>query len=249
MEKDEDNADHISQELEKLLNTEPLQGLKDNQIEDRLKIYGKNEIPENRTNPWLKFLGYFTGPISYLLEISAVLSMVLAILPDGADHWIDFVILVVILILNAVIGFHEEAKAESALDALKQTLALNTRAWRNGKLVTVEASLLVPGDIIALRLGDIVPADARLLGISITGDPTEGDLHIDQAALTGESLPAVKGKGQTAYSSSIVKQGQMLGVVTKTGVNTYIGRAANLISITTEEGLLVLICRTFPKDY
>jgi H+-transporting ATPase len=241
MGKEEDNdADHIGPELENLLNTEPLQGLTDKQIEDRMKTFGKNEIPEHRTNPWLKFLGYFTGPISYLLELSAILSLVLALLPDGQDHWIDFGILVVILILNAVIGFHEEAKAESALDALKNTLALNTRAWRNGKLVTVEASLLVPGDIIALRLGDIVPADARLLGISITGDPTEGDLHIDQAALTGESLPAIKGKGDTAYSSSIVKQGQMLGVVTKTGLDTYIGRAANLISITTEEGLLII---------
>jgi H+-transporting ATPase len=140
------------------------------------------------------------------------------------------------LIANAVIGFHEEAKAESALDALKNTLALKTRAWRNGKLVEVEANLLVPGDVIALRLGDITPADCRLLGVGVTGEITEGTLQIDQAALTGESLPVSKGKGAIAFSSSIVKQGAMLAVVTKTGVNTYIGRAANLISITNEEG-------------
>jgi H+-transporting ATPase len=94
----------------------------------------------------------------------------------------------------------------------------------------------VPGDIIALRLGDIVPADCRLLGIGVTGEETDGDLHIDQSGLTGESLPVTKGKGQIAYSSSIVKQGAMLGVVTKTGIHTYIGAAANLIAITNDEG-------------
>jgi H+-transporting ATPase len=191
------------------------------------------EIPENKTNPWLKFLGYFGGPISYLLEVSAILSAVLA--KDDPDHWIDFGILVVVLIGNAVIGFSEEAKAESALDALKANLALNTRCWRNGQLVEVEASLLVPGDIIALRLGDIVPADCRLLGIGVTGEES-GPLSIDQAALTGESLPVQKSKDEVAFSSSIIQKGQQLGIVTKTGINTYIGRAANLISITNDEG-------------
>ncbi|KAJ1330086.1 plasma-membrane proton-efflux P-type ATPase [Batrachochytrium salamandrivorans] len=164
-----------------------------------------------------------------LLEAAALVS---AILGD----WVDFIILIVVLIANAVIGFHEEAKAESALDALKNTLALKCRAWRNGVLVEVDSALLVPGDVIALRLGDIVPADARLLGIGVTGAATEGTLQIDQAALTGESLPVSKGKGSIVYSSSIVKQGQQLAVVTKTGLHTFIGRAANLISITTEEG-------------
>lgn len=144
--------------------------------------------------------------------------------------------MIFVLVANAFIGFHEEAKAESALDALKNTLALKTKAWRNGKLVEVEAALLVPGDIIAIRLGDIVPADCRLLGIDITGEPILGALQIDQSALTGESLPAMKHKGEIAFSSSIVKQGAMLAVVTKTGIHTYIGRAANLISLTNEEG-------------
>jgi H+-transporting ATPase len=163
------------------------------------------------------------------LEAATILSAVF-------QDWIDFGILVVVLIANACIGYFEEARAESALDALKNTLALKSRCWRNGKLVEVESSHLVPGDIISLRLGDIIPADCRLLGIGITGEIADAPLHIDQSGLTGESLPVEKQKGQTAYSSSIVKQGQMLGVVTKTGINTYIGRAANLISITTEEG-------------
>lgn len=138
--------------------------------------------------------------------------------------------------VNACIGFIEEAKAESALDALRQTLALKTRCWRNGHLVELDTSALVPGDIIVLRLGDIIPSDGRLLGIGATGEATEGDLLIDQSALTGESLPVSKKKGDIVYSSSIVKQGQQMAVVTKTGINTFIGRAANLISITVEEG-------------
>jgi H+-transporting ATPase len=185
----------------------------------------------------LKFLGYFGGPISYLLELAVLLSAWLG-------NWIDFGILVFVLIANAVIGFHEEAKAESALEALKNTLALKTKAYRNGSLVEVEAALLVPGDIIALRLGDIVPADCRLLGIDVSGEDTESGLQIDQSALTGESLPVHKDKNEIAYSSSIVKQGAMLAIVTKTGINTYIGRAANLISMTNEEGHFQKVIKT-----
>ncbi|KAJ3258619.1 hypothetical protein HK103_003407, partial [Boothiomyces macroporosus] len=229
--------DDISPELELLLQTDTSKGLTDAEVESRLAQFGLNELPEIKVNPWLKFLGYFLGPISYLLELATIISAILG-------NWIDFGILVFVLIANAVIGFHEEAKAESALDALKNTLALKTRAWRNGKLVEVEAALLVPGDVIVLRLGDIVPADARLLGIDATGEPVEHDLQIDQSALTGESLPVSKGKGDIAFSSSIVKQGQMLATVVKTGVHTYIGRAANLISMTNEEGHFQKVIKT-----
>ncbi|KAJ3416895.1 hypothetical protein HDV05_007953 [Chytridiales sp. JEL 0842] len=221
--------DAIDPELEKLLHTEPLQGLTDEEVAERLAKFGPNEIPETKTNPLLKFLSYFTGAISYLLEVACILSGVF-------QNWVDFGILLFVLITNACIGYFEEARAESALDALKNTLALRSRCWRNGQLVEVESNLLVPGDVIALRLGDIIPADCRLLGVGVTGEITEGSLQIDQSALTGESLPVHKTKGSTAYSSSIVKQGQMLAVVTKTGIHTYIGRAANLIAVTHEEG-------------
>ncbi|KAJ3207223.1 hypothetical protein HK099_000331, partial [Clydaea vesicula] len=224
----------LDAELEKLLLTPPNTGLTTAQVEERLLQFGKNEIPENKTNPWLKFLSYFLGAISFLLEFAAVITAIL-------QSWADFIILVSVLIINACIGFFEEARAESALDALKNTLALKSRTWRNGELIEVDSALLVPGDIIAIRLGDIIPADCRLLGIGVTGEETEGALQIDQAALTGESLPVSKKKGDTAYSSSICKQGQMLAVVVKTGVNTYIGRAANLISITNEQGHFQII--------
>lgn len=219
----------IDAEMQEIIKTDPSHGLTEAQIQSRLEKWGKNELPEVRTNPWIKLLGYFLGPISYLLELATILSAIL-------HNWIDFGILVFVLIANAWIGFHEESKAESALDALKNTLALKTRCWRGGKLVEVSAADLVPGDVIGLRLGDIVPADCYLLGIDITGEPTQGDLQIDESALTGESLPVSKGKGATAFSSAIVKQGAMLAIVTKTGIHTYIGRAANLISITNDEG-------------
>ncbi|KAI8809307.1 hypothetical protein BJ742DRAFT_805824 [Cladochytrium replicatum] len=222
-------TEELDPELEKLLQTEPLQGLSDAEVNERLAQFGHNEIPEKKTNPFLKFLSYFIGSIAFLLEVATIMSAVVG-------KWPEFGILVFVLILNAIIGFVEEARAESALDALKNTLALKTRVWRNGQLIEVDSSTLVPGDVIALRLGDIVPADCRLLGIGVTGEETEGALQIDQSALTGESLPVSKKKGSIAFSSSIVKQGQMLAVVTKTGIHTYIGRAANLISITNERG-------------
>jgi H+-transporting ATPase len=224
-----EHSDEIPPELEVLLQTEPMKGLTANEVAERLAKFGPNQLAEKKTNPFLKFLSYFTGAIAYLIEIAAVIAGVV-------QDWIDFGIITALLLINACIGFFEEAKAESALDALRQTLALKTRCWRDSELKEIDVSELVPGDIIVLRIGDIVPADARLLGIGATGEATEGDLQIDQSALTGESLPVSKNKGSTVYSSSIVKQGQQLAVVTKTGGNTFIGRAANLIAITTEEG-------------
>jgi H+-transporting ATPase len=224
-----EHEDDIPPELELLLHTDPSSGLTNAEIEERLQKFGPNELPERKTNPFLKFLSYFLGPISYLIEIACIIAAVVG-------DWIDFGIILALLFINALIGFIEEAKAESALDALRQTLALKTRCWRNGELIEINVSELVPGDIVILRIGDIIPADARLLGLGANGEVNETELLIDQSALTGESLPVSKKKGSTVFSSSIVKQGQQLAVVTKTGVNTFIGRAANLIAITNEEG-------------
>ncbi|KAJ3116373.1 hypothetical protein HK100_001088 [Physocladia obscura] len=221
--------EEIEPELEDLLHTEPLKGLTTAEAADRLIKFGKNELPERKTNPILKFLSYFTGAISILLELAAIIA-------GYESDWIDVGILCFVLLVNAIIGFSEEARAESALDALKGTLAQKCKSWRNCELVEINACDLVPGDIIALRLGDVVPADCRLLGINVTGEKVDGNLQIDQSALTGESLPVSKGLGAIAYSSSIVKQGQMMAVVVKTGLKTYIGRAANLMAGPTEEG-------------
>eukprot|EP01112_Ceratiomyxa_fruticulosa_P012205 TRINITY_DN3372_c0_g1_i2.p1 TRINITY_DN3372_c0_g1~~TRINITY_DN3372_c0_g1_i2.p1 ORF type:complete len:978 (+),score=264.55 TRINITY_DN3372_c0_g1_i2:555-3488(+) len=215
-------------ELEALLTTEVGKGLTSEEAARRLAQFGFNEIQEVKQNPILKFLSYFNGPIAWLIEAAVILSGVIL-------DWIDFSIILALLVINAVIGFVEEAKAESALDALRQTLALRSKTFRDGALVEVESRELVPGDIIVLRLGDIVPADARLLGLGATGE-VAGELHIDQSALTGESLAVVKHKGDVAYSSSIVKQGQQVAVVAKTGEHTFIGRAATLIANTNEMG-------------
>ncbi|ORY05772.1 plasma-membrane proton-e [Basidiobolus meristosporus CBS 931.73] len=222
-------AEEISPELEAFLHTDPSKGLTTAEVTERLAKFGPNQLTEVKKNVFLKFLGYFTGAIAYLIEIAWILSAVV-------QDWVNFGIIGALLLVNAAIGFIEESKAENALDALKNTLALKTRVWRNGDLIEIDVSDLVPGDIIVLRLGDIVPADCRLLGIGVHGEPVEGNLQIDQSALTGESLPVSKGKGATAYSSSIVKQGQQMGVVTKTGENTFIGRAATLMSNTNEQG-------------
>ncbi|KAF9570892.1 hypothetical protein EC968_001201 [Mortierella alpina] len=224
-----EHVDEISPELEALLQTDPLVGLTDAEVERRRETFGRNELIEKKRHPLLKFLSYFTGAIAYLIEIACICAAIV-------EDWPDFGIILALLFINATIGFVEEAKAESALDALKQTLALKTRCWRNGHLVELDTAELVPGDVIVLRLGDIIPADGRLLGIGATGEATEGDLQVDQSALTGESLPLSKNKGATVYSSSIVKQGQQMAVVTKTAGDTFIGRAAGLMAVATEEG-------------
>ncbi|KAG2218791.1 hypothetical protein INT45_000328 [Circinella minor] len=224
-----EHEDIIPPELEALLHTDPSSGLNTAEINERQITFGMNELPEQKSNPLLKFLRYFTGPMSYLIEMACILS---ALVSD----WLDFGLILTLLLVNAGIGYGEERKAESALAALRQTLALKTRCWRDGKLQEIDVRELVPGDVVVLRIGDIIPADARLLGLGVNGEQSEAELQIDQSALTGESLPVIKTKGSTVYSSSIVKQGQQLAVVTKTGTQTFIGRAASLIAITAEQG-------------
>ncbi|HKI50602.1 MAG TPA: cation-transporting P-type ATPase, partial [Geothermobacteraceae bacterium] len=168
-------------------------GLSQAEAQKRLTSYGPNEIEETTINPFLKFLTYFWGPIPWMIEAAVILSAI-------DRHWPDFTIILVLLLVNGVVGFWEEHQAGNAIAALKARLAVKARVKRDGKWVTQPARELVPGDIIRLRLGDIVPADARLLA----GDPIE----VDQAALTGESLPATRQAGEAVFSGSIVRQGE-----------------------------------------
>jgi H+-transporting ATPase len=190
------------------------EGLKGADAEARLEQYGPNSLEEKKINPALKFLGYFWGPIPGMIEIAAILSAIVR-------HWEDFTIIIVLLFFNALVGFWQERKADNALDALKKQLALKARVLREGKWQDVPAERLVPGDVIRLRAGAIVPADAKLF---------EGEyLSVDQSALTGESLPVNKESGDVAYSGSIARQGEMNALVTGTGANTYLGRTAELV--------------------
>ncbi|ORX56720.1 plasma-membrane proton-efflux P-type ATPase [Hesseltinella vesiculosa] len=222
-------VDDIPPHIEELLHTPPSKGLTNDQVHERLARFGRNELPEKRRNKLLHFLSFFTGAIAYLMMISVILTAV-------TKDWIDFGIILGMLIVNAVIGYVEEARADSAVVSLKKGLALRTKCWRQGQLVEVDASELVIGDIIILRLGDIIPADARLLGVGVNGELAECDLSVDQSTLTGESFLVKKAKGDIVYSSCIVKQGQQQAVVVRTGPHSFIGRAASLITVTTDSG-------------
>jgi H+-transporting ATPase len=190
------------------------QGISEEEARRRLERYGYNEIAEKHVNPILQALGYFWGPIPWMIEAAAILSALVR-------HWPDFAIILVLLFANAAVGFWEEYQAGNAIAALKKTLALQARVRRDGKWTTVAARELVPGDRIRIRLGDIVPADARLL----EGDPVE----VDQSALTGESLPVVRKADETVYSGSVVRQGEIDALVYGTGENTYFGKTAQLV--------------------
>jgi H+-transporting ATPase len=197
------------------LQTDPAQGLSEDEAQRRLQQYGPNTLPEEKANPLLKFLSYFWGPIPWMIEVAAALSAVVR-------HWVDLTIIAVLLVFNAVVGFWQEHQAANAVEALKKQLALRARVRRGGQWQEADAKTLVPGDIVRLRLGDIIPADVKLL---------DGDyLSVDQSALTGESLPVDKKPGDVAYSGSIVKQGEMVAAVTATGANTYFGKTTKLVA-------------------
>lgn len=203
-------------ELFKKLSTDK-EGLSSSEANERLKKYGYNEISEKKVNPIIKFLGYFWGPIPWMIEVAAVLSVMI-------KHWEDFWIILALLLLNAVVAFWQEFKADNAIEALKQKLALKARVLRDGKWAELSAKELVPGDIIRIRLGDIVPADVKLL---------DGDyLMIDESALTGESMPVEKHESDIGYEGSVVNQGEMTALVVATGMNTYFGKTAKLVEET-----------------
>jgi H+-transporting ATPase len=191
-------------------------GLSDPEVISRREKYGYNEIPEKKKNRLLAFLRYFWGPIPWMIETAAVLSAAIA-------HWEDFGVIIVLLLINAVVGFYEERKAENAIELLKQRLAPFARVLRDGTWLDIPARELVPGDIVHIRLGDIMPADCRLLRGKY--------LLLDESALTGESLPVEKKAGDPAYSSSIVKQGEMDAEVTSTGEATYFGKTTRLLQV------------------
>ena len=200
-------------EVEKKLGSSP-DGLTQAEATKRLAQYGPNELEEKKTNLILKFLSYFWGPIPWMIEIAVILSAL-------ARHWPDFFIILVLLLSNAVVGFWEEKQAGDAIAALKAKLAIKARVRRDGKWVNPAARELVPGDVIRLRLGDIVPADARLLD----GD----EISLDQSALTGESLPATRKPGEAVFSGSIVRRGEIGALVYATGTKTYFGKTAQLV--------------------
>lgn len=188
-------------------------GLTQAEAETRIAHYGFNEIAESRRNPLVEFLGRYWGPMPWLLEAAMVLSSLLG-------HYMEVAMIFALLSVNAVIGYRHARDSREAVDLLRKKLAIAVRVLRDGKWLSLDAREAVPGDIISIKQGEIVPADASIL---------EGDLSVDQSSLTGESLPAELGPEGQIYSGSPVKRGEARCLVTKTGAETYMGKTARLV--------------------
>ncbi|WP_428356630.1 plasma-membrane proton-efflux P-type ATPase [Methyloprofundus sp.] len=201
-------------DIYKILASSP-EGLSSAEANARLEKFGRNELVSKQISGWMKFLLYFWGPIPWMIEVAAILSAMIG-------HWTDFAIIMTLLMYNAISGFWQERKAADALAALKAGMAPKARVLRDGQFVAIAAAEVVPGDIIRIKLGEVVPADVRF----VAGDY----ISIDQAALTGESLPVSKKVGDSGYSGSIAKKGEMTAVVISTGNNTFFGRTASLVA-------------------
>ena len=196
-----------------ILNTDPDRGLTDVEVASRRERFGYNELRETRPHFLRKLAGKFWGLTAWMLEIILVLSWIL-------HRYSDVYVIAGLLVLNAVISFIEEQRASGAVEALKSKLQVNARVLRGGQWHLLPARELVPGDIIRLRAGDFVPADAQIL---------RGKLYADQSALTGESHEVEKDPQAALYSGSIIKRSEATGVVTLTGASTYFGNTAQLV--------------------
>ncbi|CCF58934.1 hypothetical protein KAFR_0F03380 [Kazachstania africana CBS 2517] len=204
---------------EEMLQTDPSLGLTTEEATRRRKKFGLNQMSEERESLMVKFLLYFVGPIQFVMEAAAILAA-------GLSDWVDFGVILGLLMLNACVGFIQEYQAGSIVAELKKTLANIAVGIRDGQVIEIPANEVVPGDILQLEDGSIIPADGRLI-------TEECFLQVDQSAITGESLAVEKHYGDQAFSSSTVKTGEAFMVVTATGDNTFVGRAAALVSQAT----------------
>ncbi|KAE9392918.1 plasma-membrane proton-e [Gymnopus androsaceus JB14] len=197
------------------------QGLSKEEADRRIEIFGPNKLESEEQNAFLQFLSFMWNPLSWVMEGAALVAIALSNGEGQPPDWQDFVGIVLLLFINSSIGFYEERNAGNAVKALMESLAPKAKVKRDGSWSEIESSGLVPGDMVSFKIGDIVPADCRL---------TEAiNVSIDQAALTGESLPQSKKTGDQCFSGSTCKQGEAEGVVISTGANTFFGRAASLV--------------------
>eukprot|EP01018_Ginkgo_biloba_P001579 Gb_40480 [translate_table: standard] len=242
------------------------EGLTSDEVQERLKIFGYNKLEEKKESKILKFLGFMWNPLSWVMEAAAVMAIALANGGNKPPDWQDFVGIITLLVINSTISFIEENNAGNAAASLMARLAPKAKVLRDGQWSEEDAACLVPGDIVSIKLGDIVPADARLL----EGDPLRIDqvlltmenllssacsgsfapflllstfrwlrscfVNRTESALTGESLPVSKNPGDGVYSGSTCKQGEIEAVVIATGVHTFFGKAAHLVDTTNNVG-------------
>ena len=176
---------------------------------------GYNEVTEKKTSPVKEFLSHFWGPIPWLLEFAAIACYFIG-------NRIDAVVLGLIVVVNGAVAYYNEHDSKKALELLKKKLSLRTRVLRGGSWSTLDARELVPGDVITIGLGDVVPADAKIL---------EGNVSADQSALTGESLPAELAESGILFTGSTIKRGEEKCIVVNTGMRTYFGKTVELVNI------------------
>jgi H+-transporting ATPase len=192
-----------------------MKGLASSEVSDRIQNYGYNEVEEKRKNPFLQFFRRYWGPMPWLLEVAIILAYFLG-------HYLESGIILALLTMNAVIGYFQERGSQKALESLKKRLAIKAKVLRDGLWITIEAREIVPGDIIALALGDVVPADTKIIS---------GEFSIDQSILTGESMPVDARQSSVVYAGSVVKRGEGQGAVINTSTNTFFGQTAELVKI------------------
>ncbi len=203
-----------------MLEVDPDEGLSSNEAASRRERCGPNEIESEERNPVLDFLSHFWGPIPWMIEVAVILSAV-------AGRWEDFAVILVMLLINGGVGYWHESKASNAIEALKEKLAPETIAIRNGHRKKMPSGELVPGDIIILKMGNVVPADAKLL--------EGGHVSLDESSLTGESLPVDKEGNDVAYSGTSIKRGEARAVVIATGNHTKFARTVELVEEAEEK--------------
>ena len=190
-------------------------GLSDSEVKIRLEKFGNNEIVEKKQNSLLEFLLRYWGPMPWLLEIALVLSFAL-------NHSLEGIIIFSLLTANAIIGQIHSSSSHKIMELLKGKLAIKSKIFRNKKWTEEDAREIVVGDIISVKLGDIIPADTKIIS---------GELSVDQSALTGESLPVEIHPSDIIYSASVVRRGEATGIVVNTGTNTFFGKTAELVKI------------------
>ena len=209
------NTNNAKPQADDASNLDIAKGLSSDQVKEKQRQYGRNEVAEKQANPVVAFAKKFWGLTAWMLEVAIVLSFVL-------DKYLDLYIITALLLVNAILGFIQERQATRAVGALKQKLQLKARVLRDGTWQTVAAAEIVPGDILRARLGDFVPADFKILDAEAT---------VDQSAITGESLPIDKKTGQVVYSGSLIRKGEVTGIVTATGAHTYFGKTTQLVQL------------------
>ena len=226
------------EEIEKNFRTNRIYGIETEEAKKRIEHFGENKLAnKKKENIFIKFIKQFNDFMIIILIIASIVSAIITKM-NGENDYIDSIIIIAIVVFNAIMGLIQEAKAEKSLEALKNMTAPVAKVRRNGKIETISANEVVPGDIILLEAGNYVPADARLISCS--------NLKVEESSLTGETLPVLKdanvilNKEQTlgdmvnmVFSSTIVVNGHGEAIVTETGMNTKVGKIAGMI-ITNE---------------